>query len=140
MPKQPHKELELMARFEREVRRDGRYALEAFEFLQAGLAHATSERYGDELTEGRGRHVTGQELCHALRDVALERWGPLARLVLSRWGIRATRDFGEMVYLMIGLGLMGRQDSDDINDFDHVYRFEEAFDKARYRVADASDE
>ncbi len=124
------KEAELLARFERAVRSDGRYEPEAFEFLHHGLSMATRLKYG-EAREQHPRHVSGQELCEALRTLALERWGPLAREVLRRWNIHRTRDFGEMVYLMIDLGMMGRQDSDDISDFDDVYDFERAFGQYR---------
>lgn len=121
---------ELLERFERAVREDGRYAPEAFEFLHHGLELATELKHADE-TSG-SRHVSGQELCQALRLLAAKRWGPLAREVLRRWHIHRTRDFGEMVYLMIDLGIMGRQDSDDVTDFDDVYSFDTAF--ASYHI------
>ncbi len=113
-------------RFEAAVRQDGRYPLEAFEFLHHGLARATQQKHGEH-SPGTPQHVTGQELSVALRTLAIERYGQLAPEVLRRWNIRATRGFGEMVYLMIDAGLMGRQDSDDITDFDHVYDFRAAF-------------
>jgi len=119
-------DVELMERFEQAIRADGRYAPEAFEFLHRGLEFATRGKYGTEADAGP-RHVTGQELCEALRHLAIQMWGPLAREVLRRWNIHRTRDFGEMVYLMIGLHMMGRQDSDDITDFDDVYDFDTAF-------------
>lgn len=121
-----HMDAEVVERFERAVRRDGRYVPEAFEFLHHGLAVATQRKYGNKPPRGP-QHVSGQELCLALRDLARRRWGRLARTVLGHWNIRTTRDFGEMVYFMIDLGLMGRQESDDITDFDHVYDFVEAF-------------
>lgn len=115
-----------LERFERAVRQDGRYAPEAFEFLHRGLELATRRKYGQEPARGP-RHVSGQELCEALRLLAVKMWGPLAAEVLRRWNVRRTRDFGEMVYLMIDLSHMGKQDSDDITDFDDVYNFATAF-------------
>ena len=47
--------------------------------------------------------------------------------VLKGWNIRRTRDFGEMVFLLTGIGLMGKQESDHIEDFDEVYDFNDAF-------------
>jgi uncharacterized repeat protein (TIGR04138 family) len=120
-----------LERFERTVREDGRYPPEAFEFLHRGLAAATQAKYADA-PEGGPRHVSGQDLCEALRVLAREMWGPLAREVLRRWNIHRTRDFGEMVYLMIKLGHMGKQDSDDITDFDQVYDFATTF--GRYEI------
>lgn len=118
-------------RVELEIRKDGRYPPEAFTFLHRGLEAAAGKRHGSRRRR-QPRHVTGQELCESLRLLAIELWGPLAPMVLASWNIHNTRDFGEMVYLMVRLGLMGKQDSDTINDFDDVYRFREAF--GRYRT------
>jgi uncharacterized repeat protein (TIGR04138 family) len=113
-------------RFERAIRADGRYPPAAYEFLHRGLEYTTHQVYASEPPEGP-RHVSGQQLCLGLRALALEFWGPLAPVVLNAWNIRTTRDFGEMVFLLVELGLMGKQDSDRIEDFDDVYDFREAF-------------
>ncbi len=76
------------------------------------------------------RHVGGRELCWGLRDYALERWGMLARVVLDSWGVRATSDFGEIVFEFIEHDLMQQQDGDTKADFEDVYNFAEAFDDA----------
>lgn len=112
--------------FEQTIRADGRYPIEAYEFLHSGLDVAMRRVHGEEPGEGP-HHVSGRELCLALRDLALARWGPLAPVVLQRWGIHRTRDFGEMVFLLVGAGLLGRQESDRIEDFDDVYDFQKAF-------------
>ncbi|MFP4139396.1 MAG: Minf_1886 family protein [Planctomycetota bacterium] len=114
------------------VRDDGRYAPEAFGFLHDGLNRAVEDAHGlaepeDPELESPHRHVTGQELAWALRDVAIDRWGMLARTVLRRWGIRRTIDFGNMVYLMIEAGFMRKTDEDSLEDFRDVYDFDEAF-------------
>lgn len=123
---------EILERFEQGVRRDGRYCTDAFEFLHRGLQIATRSKYGPKA--GPRRHVTGQELCQALRVLAQHRWGRLAREVLRRWNIHSTRDFGEMVFLMIDLHMMGKQESDRISDFDNVYDFRQAFDSYKLRA------
>lgn len=125
-------------RIEQAIREDGRYPPEAYEFLHRGLEYATRMVHGDEPAEGP-RHVSGQQLCEGLRGLALEQWGPLARDVLARWNIRATRDFGEMIYFLINLGMMGKQDSDRREDFHEVYDFDQAFNS--YQISfDALDE
>jgi uncharacterized repeat protein (TIGR04138 family) len=113
-------------RFEQAIREDGRYPPAAYEFLHRGLERATRMVY-DEQAPGVPQHVSGQQLCEGLRALALESWGPLGQAVLARWNIRTTRDFGEMVFLLIRLGLMGKQESDRIEDFDNVYDFRKAF-------------
>ena len=75
------------------------------------------------------RHITGAELAEGLADLAKQRWGRLARMVLNQWKVKTTRDFGEIVYLMIAHGWMTSQETDQIEDFDNVYDFEEVFEK-----------
>lgn len=136
-PETSKSDAEMFERFEQHVRQDGRYAPAAFEFLYQGLELATQTKYGAE-NRPKARHVTGQELCHALRLLAIERWGLLAREVLRQWNIKRTRDFGEMVYLMVDLGLMGRQDSDQRADFDDVYNFDAAFEQYAIELVEDS--
>lgn len=113
-------------RFERAIRQDGRYPPAAYEFLHRALDRVTRATHDEPASEAP-RHVSGQQLCEGLRAMALDSWGPLAPIVLAAWNIHTTRDFGEMVFLLIRLGLMGKQDSDRIEDFDDVYDFAEAF-------------
>lgn len=125
--------VERLERIEKAIEADGRYPLDAYEFLNRGLQFATRETYGDQpALPGQARHVSGRQLCLALRDLSLQTWGPLAHTVLRNWSIRRTRDFGEMVFFLIRLELMGAQPSDRVEDFDNVYDFDEAF--GRYEV------
>lgn len=117
---------ELLERFVRAVREDGRYPIEAYEFLHRGLAWTARMVYGEASTT-TPRHVSGRQLCEGLRQLAIQTWGALAREVLAGWGIHRTRDFGEMVFLLVRIGLLGKQDDDRIEDFDDVYDFETAF-------------
>ena len=114
-------------KFEEVIRLDGRYPREAFAFLHDGLARAVKDVYGGEAGEEGPHHVTGRQLCRALCDEALERWGLMAPTVLGRWGIRETIDFGNMVYLLTDHGLMGKSDADSIDDFRNVYDFAGVF-------------
>ncbi|HKK08859.1 MAG TPA: Minf_1886 family protein [Gemmatimonadota bacterium] len=101
-------------------RRDPRYAEEAYLFVLASL-HSCLERLDEP------RHVSGSELAGSVRDLALERFGPMARTVLEHWGVHATGDLGEIVFLLVECGILIRQDSDSREDFEGLYSFEEAF-------------
>lgn len=102
------------------IRAQGRYPLDAYRFLHAGLEHAVRRVHGNRCT-GSAQHVSGAELCESLRDLAIEQWGMLASTVLRRWSIHGTRDFGEMVFFLVRLGIWGSQESDRIEDFDNVF-------------------
>ncbi|MDX2206853.1 MAG: hypothetical protein SFU57_04355 [Gemmatimonadales bacterium] len=73
------------------------------------------------------RHVSGQELAWSCRDLALARFGLLARTVLDCWGVRSTADFGHLVYAMVEVGLLSTQPGDTVEDFNEVFDFETAF-------------
>jgi uncharacterized repeat protein (TIGR04138 family) len=83
--------------------------------------------------EEMNRHVTGRQLCWALRDIALERWGLMARPLLSSWGITCTEDVGRIVFALVENGWLQKQPQDSLEDFQQVFAFPEAFDK-QYRI------
>jgi uncharacterized repeat protein (TIGR04138 family) len=102
---------------------DPRYPREAYEFISEALA------YTGQMLDQAG-HVSGQQLCEGTRRLAVERFGYMARTVLESWNVRATDDFGRLVYNMIGADLLRKADDDSIEDFHAIYDFREAFDEA----------
>ena len=75
------------------------------------------------------RHVSGRELCWALRDYALKRWGIMARVVLESWNVKSSADFGRIVFGFINFDMMRSQENDTIEDFNDVFSFDAAFDE-----------
>ncbi len=65
-------------------------------------------------------------MCWALKRLAQEQYGLLAKLVLASWGIRSTGDYGEIVYNLIKIGEMSKSAGDRREDFDAVYDFDRA--------------
>ncbi len=124
-PKQPPAELEL-------------FPAHAFEFIHEGLEYAVRQSHGSQKPGAKEcRHVSGQQLCHSLRELALTRWGRLARTVLNRWNITSTMDFGRIVFSLIETGQMQKLDEDTIDDFKNVYDFKTAF-ESDYRIPSQS--
>ena len=107
----------------------GRYPIDAFEFVRNGLNHTVHQIHGDIRNKPDSIcHVSGQELCRGLRNYAVERYGLLARTVLSHWNVVRTSDFGRIVFAMVESQLMQKTEEDDLRDFDNVYDFASAFD------------
>lgn len=79
-------------------------------------------------TEGR-RDFRAHEVMEAFKEVTLQEFGPLSLLVLEEWGVKSTRDIGNLVFNMVELGLLGKSPEDRIEDFDHGFDFQEAFKK-----------
>jgi uncharacterized repeat protein (TIGR04138 family) len=73
------------------------------------------------------RHLTGGELCDAIRRYAQEQFGYMAATVLGSWGIHKTGDFGDIVFNLIDIGEMSKTKHDRREDFDDVFDFETAF-------------
>ncbi len=124
------------------LRHDRRYKFDAYVFVFEALRFA-QEKMGlggdsvndddDERAESDEdgnepeRHVTGQQLCGAMRRFAHEQYGRLAKQVLNHWGITSTGDFGEIVFNLIEIGQMRKTPEDRREDFDDVFDFDEAF-------------
>jgi uncharacterized repeat protein (TIGR04138 family) len=113
------------------VRRDPRYAYEAYEFVFEALGH-TQKRLGRLPRSEPGgevgpqHHVTGPELLDGIRELALREFGLMARTVLRQWGIQRTGDFGEIVFNLVESNLMSKTDNDDRRDFQDVFDLDEA--------------
>jgi len=104
-------------------RRYPSYHETAYLFILSAL-HFTIERLREP------RHISGPELAEGCRDLALDRWGLMARSVLEFWGITSTRDLGEIVFALVDLGVLVKQEDDSIEGFEGVFDFAEAFDRS----------
>jgi len=136
------------------MEQDDRYKPEAYEFIRMALAFAhdvmesgsVSKEDMAELTRDtptdddipEESHLTGQELCEAIRRLALLQFGFMTKTVLNSWGIHETLDFGELVYNMIEIGLMKKSKTDSKSDFADVYDFKIAFVEG-FEIADVGD-
>lgn len=103
--------------------RETRFHERAYLFVLAALEFQQSR-----LPERR--HINGRELSSAVQDLAIERFGVTARLVLEHWGVTTTSDVGDIVFTMVELGLLMSQPSDTRSDFADVFAFDTAFESS----------
>lgn len=102
--------------------RESRYDEQAYLFVLSAL----------EYTQGKleaRRHVTASELASSCRDLVLERYGVMSRIVLEKWGINGTADIGEIVFTLVELGFLVKQPNDNREEFAAVFDFENAFER-----------
>ncbi len=99
---------------------DTRYTAEAYFFVRDALDHTVRQLETP-------RHISGQELLDGMREYALQEFGPVAKRVLSEWGINECVDFGNIVFNLVNEGLLGKTNEDSIEDFMNGYDFHEAF-------------
>ncbi|MCG3182941.1 MAG: hypothetical protein ICCCNLDF_01023 [Planctomycetes bacterium] len=113
-------------------RKDSRYRAAAYHFVLFQGIEYTLRRYLG-VPQGQFRHMNGREICEGLRELALEEFGPLARDVWAWWGVNTTRDWGDIVFNLIEVGLLHAQDDDRPEHFDNIYDVDEALSPARVR-------
>jgi len=102
--------------------REPRFDERAYLFVLAALEYC-QQRLPER------RHINGRELSLACRDLALDRFGVMARLVLEHWGVRSTADLGDVVFTLVELGLLMSQPNDSREEFIGVYDFDQAFER-----------
>jgi uncharacterized repeat protein (TIGR04138 family) len=112
--------------------RDGRYSRAAYLFVYDALQH-TVEKLGKASMPREQRHVSGRDLIYGISEYALDQFGPLTLTVFDHWGIRETRDFGEIVFNLVNDNLMSKTDDDRIEDFTDVFEFGVELDWKRRR-------
>lgn len=108
-----------------------RYHQNAYYFVFSALQHTQERlnRTAAHVLREEEAHISGRELCEGLRDLALRKFGMLTTTVLRHWGVESTEDVGRIVFELIERGEMRKTEHDNLEDFDDVYDFEEAFDR-----------
>ena len=107
--------------------KDPRYPRDAYIFVKDALDH--TQKIVLKENKGEMRHVSGQELLIGIRDYALAQFGPMTKMVFEEWGIKRCEDFGEIVFNMVEIGLLGKTEKDSREDFAGGYDFDDAFRK-----------
>ncbi len=102
--------------------REPRFDERAYMFVLGALEYCQQQM-------SERRHITGRELVIACRQLALERFGVMAGLVLEHWGVRTTSDFGDIVFTLVELELLMSQPTDTRDEFADVFDFSQAFER-----------
>lgn len=107
------------------LEKDPRYNRDAYLFVKDALDY--TQKIVLKENKGEMRHVTGQELLGGIRAYALIQFGPMTKMVLEEWGVKCCEDFGEIVFNMVDIGLLGKTEKDSRDDFRGGYDFDAAF-------------
>ncbi len=107
---------------ERLTRRNPHFQGKAYGFVLSALHYVM-----DGLENPR--HISGTELAHGVRALAIREFGPMARTVLGFWGIHSTEHVGEIVFALVEAGVLIKEDNDSLEDFRDLFDFEVAFER-----------
>lgn len=102
--------------------KDIRYRRDAYEFIMESLSF-TQKKFR------RPKHVTGVELLKGIKELLLERFGPMALSVLQYWGVKTTEDFGNIVFNLVDNKVLSKTEEDTIVSFKDAFDFNEVFSK-----------
>jgi uncharacterized repeat protein (TIGR04138 family) len=116
---------------ERLVESDRTWPYEAYEFVLNSLDFAAREiqdSQGQSLEDdaesnptGDCHHVDGRQIALAARELAQQEFGQMAPVVFSQWGIESTSDLGKIIFKLIEVGLLNKNEKDSIADFEGIY-------------------
>ncbi len=100
------------------VRENPKFAPDAYYFVSAALRRAVDKAREEG---GAPKHVSGQEVIYAAKELAISEFGPMGAEVMRHWGVDNTLDIGTIVFNMVRSGLLGVSERDSIEDFRDVF-------------------
>ncbi|MDI6808658.1 MAG: hypothetical protein QME66_06730 [Candidatus Eisenbacteria bacterium] len=109
-----------LSKVERITDKDSRFMLEAYVFVMMALEHTVSRL-------AVRRHITAKELLSGAKELAVEKYGPTAKMVLNHWGIRTTADIGQIVFNLVDAEVLAKTETDKKEDFQNVFDFDDVF-------------
>ncbi len=101
---------------------DSRYRVDAYEFVMEALTY-TQKKFKC------AKHVSGETMLKGMKDLLMDKYGPMTLMVLEYWGIKNTEDFGNVVFNLVEKKILSKTDDDRIEHFQDAYDFEEVFDR-----------
>lgn len=105
---------------------DSRFEKGAYFFVRQALDH-TVKSLGQDDKVTMNRHVSGQQLLDGIREFALNQYGPMSKTLFDNWNVKNCSDFGEIVFKLVEYDVLGKTDTDRLEDFSGGYDFDEAF-------------
>lgn len=79
----------------------------------------------DDAPEGHTEHIEAWQLAAVTRDYLIREYGYVAAGVATKLGIQTSRGLGNAVFAMVDHKLLGKQDTDRVEDFDDLYSTED---------------
>jgi len=108
------------------LEKDSRYPLEAYKFVSTAV-NLISKKIIARRKSARSRHISGLQLLNGMKELLLDRYGCMTIEVLNTWNIHCTDDFGEIVFNLAEVKLLGTSENDSKEDFHDRFNFHNAF-------------
>lgn len=99
---------------------DQRYKEASYVFTMEALSF-TQKKYKCS------NHVSSDQMLDGIKELLLDKFGPMTMTVLEYWGIKRTEDFGNIIFNLVDNKVLSKTEEDDIGKFRDGYDFEEVF-------------
>ncbi len=106
-------EPEIQAGIARLARRYQNYRSEAFHFICRAVAFVNRE----VMEKHTRAHINSCQLTRGAQQLAINEYGPLALDVLQHWGIKSSRDIGNLVFALTEEKILITSEQDKPDDF-----------------------
>jgi uncharacterized repeat protein (TIGR04138 family) len=110
---------------DRIIAEDPRYHRDVYAFVRDALDFTV--KHQKKSKEGVSHHVTPGQLLDGIRLFALKEYGPMVSTVFGYWNVRSCEDLGHIVFNMIRKKILGKNETDTLDQFREGYDFHEAF-------------
>jgi len=100
--------------------KDRRYKEDAYIFVMEALSY-TQKKFK------KHKHVSGDQMLEGVRELLINKYGPMTLSVLRHWGIKKTEDFGNIVFNLVENKVLSKTEEDNIEKFKNAYDFEDVF-------------
>ena len=110
---------------DRILREDPRFHRDVYSFVRDALDFTVKQQKKNK--EGASRHVTPGQLLDGIRVYALKEFGPMVPTVFGYWNVHSCEHLGQIVFNMIRKEILGKNETDTLEQFRNGYDFEEVF-------------
>jgi uncharacterized repeat protein (TIGR04138 family) len=110
---------------DRIIAEDPRFHRDVYAFVRDALDFTVKHQKKNK--EGVSHHVTPTQLLDGIRLFAIKEYGPMVSTVFGYWNVQSCEDLGHIVFNMIRKKILGKNDTDTLDQFRQGYDFHEAF-------------
>lgn len=94
--------------------KDDRYSPEAYLLVNEAINFSAEKK---KEQEGGTEDVSGRQILEGFEVFAKQEFGPMAATLLDLWGLEEGEDVGEVVFNLIEVGYLHKQEHDSKSDF-----------------------
>jgi len=119
-------EAEHEARLDKLLETDARYPKDAYNFVCRAV-NIIAREIALKNNAKKDKHISGLQLLLGMKKILLAKYGCMAIDILNFWNITCTDDFGNIVYNLAEIEMLGTSNEDSQADFHNCFSFYDAF-------------